>query len=96
VCYRLATPVAGVGIAIPAFVAPLAAVAIAWLLLGGTQFGEVRAPVALVAGVLGPLVGANLLHLRDVPKMATAVVSIGGAGTFDGIVLSIILAALLA
>jgi uncharacterized membrane protein len=31
-CYRLATPVEGVGIAIPAFVAPLAAVGIAWLL----------------------------------------------------------------
>lgn len=48
-------------------------------------------PIAFVAGVLGPLIGADLLHLRDIEKIAT-----GGAGTFDGIVLSGILAAYLA
>jgi uncharacterized membrane protein len=46
--------------------------------------------------VLGPLIGADLLHLRDIEKIATGIASIGGAGTFDGIVLSGIVAAYLA
>jgi uncharacterized membrane protein len=58
--------------------------------------GELATPVAFVAGVLGPLVGADLLHLREIPRVATGMASIGGAGTFDGIVLSGILAAYLA
>jgi len=53
-------------------------------------------PIAFVAGVLGPLIGADLLHLRDIEKIATGIASIGGAGTFDGIVLSGIVAAYLA
>ena len=48
------------------------------------------------AGVLGPLIGADLLHLREIEKIATGVASIGGAGTFDGIILSGIMAAYLA
>ena len=43
VCYYLARPIPGVGIAIPAFVPPLAAIGLAWLLLNGEQFNEVRA-----------------------------------------------------
>jgi len=54
------------------------------------------APVAYIAGVLGPLVGADLLHLRDIRRIATGVASIGGAGTFDSIVLSGLVAAYLA
>ena len=53
-------------------------------------------PVVFVAGVLGPLIGADLLHLRDIEKITTGIASIGGAGTFDGIVLSGIVAAYLA
>ncbi|MDE3018136.1 MAG: DUF1614 domain-containing protein [Nitrospirota bacterium] len=41
-------------------------------------------------------VGADLLHLRDIARIATGTASIGGAGTFDGIVLSGIVAAYLA
>jgi uncharacterized membrane protein len=54
------------------------------------------APVAFIAGIAGPLIGADLLHLRDISKMASGIASIGGAGTFDGIVLSGIVAAYLA
>ena len=54
------------------------------------------APVAYVAGVAGPLIGADLLHLREIEASAVGVASIGGAGTFDGIVLSGIVAAYLA
>ena len=90
-CYRLARPVPQLGIAMPMLVPPLAA-ALPSLLLQP----EFAPPLAFVAGVLGPLIGADLLHLSEVKKLQTGMASIGGAGTFDGIVLSGILAALLA
>lgn len=91
VCYVIAKPVAGVGIAMPAFIPPVVAA------LSALLFAPEEAPaVAFVAGVMGPLCGADLLHLRDLSKVATGMASIGGAGTFDGIVLSGILAAYLA
>lgn len=96
VCYWVAKPVDGVGITMPALLPPVVAVGVTWLLLMPAEFGDARAPVAFVAGVMGPLVGADLLHLRDFSKVSVGVVSIGGAGTFDGIVLSGMLAALLA
>lgn len=98
VCNRVARPVPGIGIVMPGFISPLVAVLLTWLLtLPLGEVGEVnRAPIAFVAGVTGPLLGADLLHLRDMLKTPAAVLSIGGAGTFDGIVLSGVLAALLA
>ncbi|MDH4193173.1 MAG: DUF1614 domain-containing protein [Nitrospirota bacterium] len=91
VCYRLAKPVKGIGIAMPALVPPLVAALTALLLAP-----EEAPSVAFVAGVFGPLLGADVLHLREIPRIATGMASIGGAGTFDGIVLSGILAAYLA
>jgi uncharacterized membrane protein len=91
VCYRMARSIEGVGIAMPGMFPPLIA-AMSALLLAPDQ----ATPVAFVAGVLGPLIGADLLHLRDISKIATGIASIGGAGTFDGIVLSGIVAAYLA
>jgi uncharacterized membrane protein len=38
----------------------------------------------------------DLLHVHQVTKLATPVASIGGAGTFDGVFLTGILAVLLA
>jgi uncharacterized membrane protein len=91
VCYRLARPVPEVGIALPAFVPALVAAAC------GLLFLPDQAPlIAFTAGVLGPLIGADLLHLRDVQRIGAGVASIGGAGTFDGIVLSALIATLLA
>ena len=91
VCYIIAKPVEGVGIAMPAFLPPVVAA------LSALLFAPEEAPaVAFVAGVMGPLLGADLLHLRDLSKVVTGMASIGGAGTFDGIVLSGILAAYLA
>jgi uncharacterized membrane protein len=49
-----------------------------------------------VTGTFGPLVGADLLHLREIERMETGMVSIDGAGTFDGIILSGIVALYLA
>ena len=40
-------------------------------------------------------VGADLLHLKEIEQSTVGMASIGGAGTFDGIVLSGIVAAYL-
>jgi uncharacterized membrane protein len=91
ICYRLARPVSGIGIMLPGLV-PAIVAAIAALILARHQ-----APaVAFVAGVAGPLIGADLLHLKDLREKPVGLASIGGAGTFDGIVLSAVLATLLA
>lgn len=95
VCHLAARPVAGIGILMPTFLSPLVAVGLTWLLLGGSAWAPVRPPVAFIAGVAGPLVGADLLNLRAITRASIGLLSIGGAGTFDGIVLSGILAALL-
>jgi uncharacterized membrane protein len=52
--------------------------------------------VAYVGGSLGTLIGANLLNLDKVQGLRAPVASIGGAGTFDGIFLTGILAVLIA
>jgi uncharacterized membrane protein len=91
VCYFIARPVPGVGILMPGLVPAAVAAILALLLAPGDA-----APVAYVAGVAGPLIGADLLHLREIEESAVGVASIGGAGTFDGIVLSGIVAAYLA
>ena len=91
VCYALARPVEGLGIAIPGFAPALVAVLSALILAP-----ENAPPVAFCAGMLGPLIGADLFHLKDIAKAHPAIASIGGAGTFDGIVLSGIIAAYMA
>lgn len=91
VCWKVARPIPRVGIAMPALVPALVAALTALLLLP-----EMAPPVAFVAGVLGPLLGADLLHFDDVKEIATGMASIGGAGTFDGIVVSGLVATLLA
>ncbi|MBM4286822.1 MAG: DUF1614 domain-containing protein [Deltaproteobacteria bacterium] len=88
---RLARPIKGIGIGIPALVPPLVAALAAYILAGP----EMRAPVAYIAGTLGTLIGADLLRLNDIKNMGAPVASIGGAGTFDGVFLSGIIAVLL-
>jgi uncharacterized membrane protein len=46
--------------------------------------------------VLGALIGADLLNIPKIPKLGAPVASIGGAGTFDGVFLSGIIAVVLA
>jgi hypothetical protein len=57
---------------------------------------EDSAPLAYIAGSLGTLIGADLTNLDKVRGLGAPVASIGGAGTFDGIFLTGILAVLLA
>ena len=89
-CFRLARPVPNVGIALPPLVPALAAAACGFLFMR-----DFAPPVAFTAGVLGPLVGADLLNLRRIVHGGAGIASIGGAGTFDGIVLSGLVATLL-
>jgi uncharacterized membrane protein len=91
VCYRLARPVPNVGIALPALVPAIVSAACAFLFVR-----DFAPPVAFTAGVLGTLIGADLLHLKHIGSISTGMASIGGAGTFDGIVLSGLIATLLA
>lgn len=94
VMFFAARPVRGIGVATPLFVGPLVTVAVSLMLCGG--FGLPAAMMGFVAGTLGTLIGADLLHLREVYEGGCGMLSIGGAGTFDGIFLTAIVAALLA
>ncbi len=87
----LATPVPGIGIAVPVFLPALATAVVALLLSR-----ENAAPLAYIAGSMGTLIGADLTNLDKVRGLGAPVASIGGAGTFDGIFLTGILAVLLA
>ncbi|MFZ1831922.1 MAG: DUF1614 domain-containing protein [Pseudomonadales bacterium] len=89
-CYLMARPVAGLGILLPIFVPGCLAALLALFLAPAHAPG-----VAFCAGVLGPLIGADLLHLRDLGRRGAGLLSIGGAGTFDGIVVSGFLAVML-
>jgi uncharacterized membrane protein len=91
VCYHLARPVPGLGIALPVFVPALTAAAAA-LLLSWRR----AAPLAYIGGSLGTLIGADLLNLDRVQGLGAPVASIGGAGTFDGIFLTGVVAVLIA
>jgi uncharacterized membrane protein len=90
-CYLLAQPVPGIGIAIPSLIPPIIAATVA-LLVARTNV----AAVAYISGSLGTLIGADLLNLSKVQGLGAPVVSIGGAGTFDGVFLTGIIAVLLA
>jgi uncharacterized membrane protein len=91
VVHAMAHPVRGVGISVPVFVPPLVAAAAAILLAR-----RAAPPVAYIGGSLGTLIGADLLNLGVVQGLGAPVASIGGAGTFDGIFLTGIVAVLLA
>jgi uncharacterized membrane protein len=91
VLHWLANPVPGIGIAVPVFV-PAVTTAIVAVLLSRDH----AAPLAYIAGSMGTLIGADLTNLDKVSGLGAPVASIGGAGTFDGIFLTGILAVLLA
>jgi uncharacterized membrane protein len=91
IIYSMATPVRGLGIAVPVF-APVVVTAILAFLLSR----EYAAPLAYIGGSMGTLIGADLFNLDKIGSLGAPVASIGGAGTFDGIFLTGILAVLLA
>lgn len=91
VVHWYAHPIPGLGIAVPIFV-PAVIAAIAAFVLSR----ERAAPLAYIAGSLGTLIGADLLNLGKIGELGSPIASIGGAGTFDGIFVTGIVAVLLA
>jgi uncharacterized membrane protein len=82
--------VPGVGFTIPVLIPPLVAAGLALILARKNP-----APVAYISGVLGTLIGADLLNLYRLGVMGASRISIGGAGVYDGIFLVGIISALL-
>jgi len=91
ICYGFSRPIQGLGIGMPMLVAPVSAALLALLLDPAHS-----APLAYISGTLGVLIGADLLRLREIRGMGAPVASIGGAGTFDGIFVTGLVAVLLA
>ncbi|MBK6630518.1 MAG: DUF1614 domain-containing protein [Betaproteobacteria bacterium] len=90
VAYGISFSVPRVGIAMPILIAPVAAALVAL-----TLDPEGAAALAYIGGTLGVLIGADLLRMKDIGKLGEPVASIGGAGTFDGIFVTGIVAVLL-
>ena len=88
---QLAFRVEGIGIAVPILAPPLISLFTAYIIAP-----ENAAPIAYIAGTLGTLIGADILNLYDLEDLQAPIVSIGGAGTSDGIFLTGIIAVLLA
>lgn len=89
--HMVAKYVEGVGIVAPSLLPPIAAV------LFSLPFAGSYLPIyAYVAGTLGTLIGADLSNLGKISEGGTHVASIGGAGKFDGIFLTGIVAVLIA
>lgn len=80
---RIAKVVPGLGIVTPAFIPPLLSVLVSLLLFSSNP--EIVPVSSYISGVLGSLLGADILNMRKVLRNAPPMVSIGGMGTFDGI-----------
>ena len=91
VVHLMAYPVPGIGIAEPMFIPPLVTAVVALVISR-----QRAAPLAYIAGSLGTLIGADLLNLGMIHGLGAPVASIGGAGKFDGIFLTGLIAVLLA
>lgn len=91
VSYGFSRPIPGIGIGMPVLIAPVSAALLALLISP-----DHSAPLAYVSGTLGVLIGADLLRFADIRRLGAPLASIGGAGTFDGIFITGIVAVLLA
>lgn len=91
ICFYFSRPIKGLGIGMPIFIAPLTAAIVALTIAPSHS-----APLAYICGTLGVLIGADLFRIKDIKHMGVPIASIGGAGTFDGIFFTGIIAVLLA
>jgi len=89
--FMLSKPVKGVGVVMPAFVPPVISAVVAVLIAR-----DYAPQVAYISGVMGTLIGADLLRFRQIRKLEATFLSIGGAGVFDGIYLVGLISVLLA
>ena len=91
VCHAMARPIPGLGVALPALLPGILAGATGLILSL-----RLAAPIAYVGGSLGVLIGADLMNLGKLQTMGASVASIGGAGTFDGVFLTGVIAVIIA
>ena len=93
---QVARPVKGLGIVTPALLPPLSAALSATILVyvAGAPHDLIFL-IAYVSGTLGTLLGADIMNLNKIRDLGAPVASIGGAGTFDGVFLSGLIAVLL-
>ncbi|KUO86077.1 MAG: hypothetical protein AT712_07245 [Caldivirga sp. CIS_19] len=91
---RISRVVPAVGVVTPAIVPPILAALMSYMAIALTSnvYIFVTPVVAYVTGVLGTLIGADLLNISKVIEAAPIIADIGGAGTFDGIFFTGILA----
>jgi len=93
VSYASSRIVPGVGIVVPALIPPLVATLSSLALSGIAGVMELAPAIAYAGAVIGTLIGADVVNLmQHFDKLQSPLVSIGGAGTFDGIYLSGIMA----
>jgi uncharacterized membrane protein len=104
VTYYAAEAIPGEGIVLPFWLSPLLAAVLGLILVKGYRRSP---PLAYISGTLGTLLGADTFSLLtpgmlpalsplDLHAVKPLVLSIGGAGVFDGIFLTGIIAVLLA
>ena len=94
--HLVARPVPGRGIAVPALLPGLFAALVAAVLITLPGHPAAVAGLAYVGGTLGTLLGADLVNLPKARRLGAPVLAIGGAGTFDGVFITGIIAVLLA
>jgi uncharacterized membrane protein len=93
--HRIARIEPNMGIVTPALLPPLAAV-LATLAVGMIFPGIINLyAIAYISGTLGTIIGADFLNLGKLSQLKTDAASIGGAGTWDGVFLTGILAVVL-
>jgi uncharacterized membrane protein len=92
-----ARPVRSVGIILHALTPPLLSVgaSLVALYVNGIGFSGL-ARMAFVSGVVGTIIGTMIFHMGGIRKAGAEQVSIGGAGTFDGILLTGVIGTILA
>lgn len=91
VSYKVSKVIPGIGVSMPPLFTVFTVVVLSLFL--APENPEI---VAFIAGVLGTLIGADLLNINKVMKTAQSTMIVGGAGVFDGIFLTGIIASLLA
>jgi len=96
ISHLVSKPVKGVGIVSPALISPIVAALFSITISVEFLIANETFVLAYVCGVLGTLIGADVSNLGKIKKIGAPIASIGGAGTFDGVFLSGIIAVLLA
>lgn len=88
--YLFSRPIHGFGLAIPVLIMPVVTALSCKLLVTEQLMAS-----AYIAGTIGVILGTDILRLKDLKQIGASFISIGGAGIFDGIVLTGILSSLL-